>query len=121
MIFTQGPARTPSAFGDANWLWYNLRSSAIVRFVQGGVVRKRRVERGTNKVVFVFVLRLYCHSERADVQIHLAFFFHGLAFMIFERFVSLFNFVFSCWIAIRVSRLHCAIRKLSVSTSMIFE
>ena len=29
-------------FGDAGWPWYNFRSSGIVRFVQGGVVKTFR-------------------------------------------------------------------------------
>ena len=33
---------TPSMFGHAGWLWYNSRSSGIVRFVQGGVVKTFR-------------------------------------------------------------------------------
>ena len=33
---------TPSLFGDTGRPWYNLRSSDIVRFVQGGVVKTFR-------------------------------------------------------------------------------
>ena len=33
---------TPSHFGNAGWPWYNSRSSGIVRFVYGGVVKTFR-------------------------------------------------------------------------------
>ena len=42
MVFTLGPSGTPSNFVNAGWPWYNFRSSCIVRFVQGGVVKTYR-------------------------------------------------------------------------------
>ena len=33
---------TPWLFGNGPWPWYNLRSSDIVRFVYGGVVKTFR-------------------------------------------------------------------------------
>ena len=40
--FYAGAFGTPSMFGNDRWPWYNSRSSGIVRFVQGGVVKTFR-------------------------------------------------------------------------------